>query len=168
MVPWLTEMVTGATGEMSSPPNAGDALTAATGGGATVVDGELDELLLEDSDPDGCRRSVRRPGSPAGGLATPRPDDEPEQAAVAARTPSRRSLRWRPDGPSSNGETSSGPPENLAGLGPVGDRFVCDVVETRGDGRTLTSDHRAACDRTAPHAVIRQPNARCRTPRHHG
>jgi hypothetical protein len=54
MVPRLTDIVTGATGEMSAPPNAGDSLTAATGGGTTVVDGELGALLLdeEETEPD--------------------------------------------------------------------------------------------------------------------
>jgi hypothetical protein len=90
MVPRLTEMVTGATGEMSSPPKAGDALTAATGGGTTVVDGELGAPLLEDSEPEPA-------GLSAAGAATglvplvvctaARPDDDPEQAAVAASTP---------------------------------------------------------------------------------
>src|SRR4051794_13967508 len=87
MVPRLTEMVSGATGEMSSPPKAGDELTAATGGGATVVDGEPD-VLAEGSDPD-VLSTIEVPA----GLAPPvvwtatKPADEPEQAAVAARTP---------------------------------------------------------------------------------
>jgi hypothetical protein len=48
MVPRLTEIVTGATGERSAPPKAGDSLTAATGGGTTVVDGTLGAALLVD------------------------------------------------------------------------------------------------------------------------
>jgi len=73
---------------MPSPPKAGDSLTAATGGGTTVFDGELDVLLPEDSDPDGLPAI----GAPVA-LTPPvvwtaaNPDDEPEQAAVAARTP---------------------------------------------------------------------------------
>jgi hypothetical protein len=88
MVPRLTEMVTGATGEMSAPPNAGDSLTAATGGGTTVVDGELGALLLEEALP----AAPALTGAPAW-LTPPvvwtaaSPEDEPEQAAVAARTP---------------------------------------------------------------------------------
>jgi hypothetical protein len=87
MVPRLTEMVTGATGEMFAPPNAGDSLTAATGGGTTVVDGELGALL-----DDALAAGPAVAGAPAW-LTPPvvwtaaNPEDEPEQAAVAARTP---------------------------------------------------------------------------------
>jgi hypothetical protein len=88
MVPRVTEIVTGATGEMSAPPKAGASLTAATGGGTTVVDGELGALLLADSDSD----ALAVAGAPAG--PTPpvvwtaaSPEDDPEQAAVAASTP---------------------------------------------------------------------------------
>jgi hypothetical protein len=80
-------MVTGATGEISSPPRAGDALTAATGGGATVVDGELGELLLAaDADSDGPPAMLAGPSPPVVCTAA-NPDDEPEQAAVTASTP---------------------------------------------------------------------------------
>jgi len=90
MVPRLTEMVTGATGEISAPPKAGDSLTAATGGGTTVDDGELGALLAEAADADPTE--LTSTDAPAG-LAPPvvwtaaNPEDEPEQAAVAARTP---------------------------------------------------------------------------------
>ena len=82
MVPWLTEIVTGATGEMSSPSSAGDALTAATGGGATVVDGELP--LAADSD---APAAVLAGPSPPVVCTAANPDDEPEQAALTASTP---------------------------------------------------------------------------------
>ena len=88
MVPRLTEIVTGAIGEMFAPPNAGDSLTAATGGGTTVVDGELGALLLGDEPP----VALAVAGAPAW-LTAPvvwtaaSPEDEPEQAAVAASTP---------------------------------------------------------------------------------
>jgi len=131
-------MVTGATGEMSAPPKAGDSLTDATGGGTTVVDGELGALLLEDSVP--LELSA---ADAAAGLAPPvlwtaaRPEDEPEQAAVAARTPptitamaARRVVleRW-------SFNWSSG--QSAAGVDPVGHRFVL-VLEDARDGRTLT------------------------------
>src|SRR5690349_14436050 len=90
MVPRLTEMVNGATGEMSSPPKAGDALVEATGGGTTVVDGELGALLLSDSDPDGP--SIDGPAvlAPAVVETAVKPDEDPEQAAVAVSTPATR------------------------------------------------------------------------------
>jgi hypothetical protein len=84
MVPRLTEMVTGATGEMSAPPKDGDSLTAATGGGTTVVDGELGTLLLEDALAfTGAAASLTPPVV----WTAASPEDEPEQAAVTARTP---------------------------------------------------------------------------------
>jgi hypothetical protein len=81
-------MVSGSTGEMSSPPNAGDALTVATGGGTTVVDGELGALLVADSVPAGLSATDAPEGlTPPVVCTAARPDDDPEQAAVAARTP---------------------------------------------------------------------------------
>ena len=68
---------------MSAPPNAGDSLTAATGGGTTVVDGELGALLPEDA----LAAGLAVAGAPAW-LTAPvvwtaaSPEDEPEQAAV--------------------------------------------------------------------------------------
>jgi hypothetical protein len=81
-------MVTGATGEMSPPPKAGDSLTPATGGGTTVVDGELGAPLPEDSDPLELSETDAAAGlAPAVLWTAARPEDDPEQAAVAARTP---------------------------------------------------------------------------------
>jgi hypothetical protein len=83
-------MVTSATGEIPAPPKAGDSLTAATGGGTTVVDGELAALLAEDAEAD---PGVLASADASAWLAPPvvwtaaNPEDEPEQAAVAARTP---------------------------------------------------------------------------------
>ncbi len=44
-MPFATVMVTGSVGVMSSASNAGEAVTWATGFGAAVVVGALDELL---------------------------------------------------------------------------------------------------------------------------
>jgi hypothetical protein len=47
MVPLATVMVTGAVGEMVSPPNAGEAVTVATGAGAALEEVvALDEPLV--------------------------------------------------------------------------------------------------------------------------
>jgi hypothetical protein len=88
MVPWLTEMVTGATGEMSAPPKAGDSLTAATGGGTTVVEGELGALLLAGADAFVLAAAVAPAGLPAPPLVwtAASPEEEPEQAADTTRT----------------------------------------------------------------------------------
>ena len=106
MVPLATVTVIGAVGEISSASNAGEAVTCATGFGTTVVLGAAEELLplLDDSDSDSVEAPV---GVCAAWLtlsaelcATPRPDDELEHAAVAAKTPTAtRAMAARRTGP---------------------------------------------------------------------
>ena len=74
----------------------------------------------------------------------------------------RRGLRWLPDGPSSNGEASSGPPVNQqqASARSATDSSLCC---TRRAGRpnvdTHNHDYASGSFDTAPHAVIRQLDA---------
>jgi hypothetical protein len=87
MVPFATVTVIGAVGEISSASNAGEAVTCATGFGTTVVLGPAEELLLLD-DLDSVEAPVGVWLTLSAELcATPRPDDELEHAAVAAKTP---------------------------------------------------------------------------------
>ena len=90
MAPWLTEMVTGAVGEISAAPKAGLSATFATGGGGAVVLGAA--VLGSVVAPDGTVPLPALAGWPAAAPAglTPadctsaRPPVEPEQAAVRA------------------------------------------------------------------------------------
>ena len=88
IVPLATEMVTGSVGLMSSESNAGEAVTWATGFGTTVVVGAVAASL-----PSPLSAELEPPSPVAAAwLIDPvelraTPVEEPEQAAVMARTP---------------------------------------------------------------------------------
>jgi hypothetical protein len=85
MVPLATVIFTGSVGEISWP-NLGDSDTVATGFGAALEDELLGEEL---DDPAEVATPVTSAGlTPAVPVfATPRPEVDPEQAAVVASTP---------------------------------------------------------------------------------
>src|SRR5664279_132688 len=84
MVPRATVMVTGAVGEMAAPPSAGDAVTAATGAGSAVVEGELDEPADDGAD---AFEAVPVDGPAVPPCSIGSPVEPPEQAAVRASSP---------------------------------------------------------------------------------